>query len=71
MGSVPRSMKFPLQTHDTNITGFFNLLISAHQNKVSIFVFAFTYSVYGSDNSKEKIEGCEGECMSVYTLSKP
>src|SRR5689334_12138794 len=38
LGSVPRSMVDPVATHNSNVTGFLNMLIAARESGVKRFV---------------------------------
>src|SRR5438132_1495051 len=40
LGSVPRSMEDPLTTHQSNVTGFLNLLLAARDAGVARFIYA-------------------------------
>lgn len=40
LGSVPRSLKNPITTNQTNIDGFLNMLVVARDSKVKRFVYA-------------------------------
>ena len=40
LGSVNRSIKYPEQTFDNNVLGFFNILNSSKNNKVKKFIYA-------------------------------
>ena len=46
LGSVPRSIKYPIATHTVNSTGFINILISAHYAKIKRVLYASSSSVY-------------------------
>jgi UDP-N-acetylglucosamine 4-epimerase len=70
LGSVPRSILDPLGTHQSNVTGFLNLLHAAQQNGVSRFVYASSSSVYGDHPKLPKVENEVGNCLSPYALSK-
>ncbi|MDX2171894.1 MAG: SDR family oxidoreductase [Bacteroidota bacterium] len=70
LGSVPRSIENPLDTHNTNITGFLNMLEAAKQNKVKRFVYASSSSVYGDDSNLPKVEEKIGKPLSPYAVSK-
>lgn len=70
LGSVPRSIKNPLATNDTNVTGFINLLVAAKDAGVKGFVYASSSSVYGDAKALPKIEGEEGAPLSPYAVSK-
>ena len=64
LGSVPRSIEKPLDTHNTNVTGFINMLEAAKQNNVKRFVYASSSSVYGNDLRLPKIEEHVGSAAS-------
>jgi len=70
LGSVPRSVKNPLATHEANATGFINILNAAKENKVKRVVYASSSSVYGDDKSLPKVEENVGNPMSPYAVSK-
>ena len=57
IGSVPRSIKDPLTSHDSNINGFLNIIQSSKENKVENLVYASSSSVYGGfgDIAKKKV----------------
>jgi UDP-N-acetylglucosamine 4-epimerase len=70
LGSVPRSIADPLPTHQTNVTGFVNMLAAARDARVQRFVYASSSSVYGDDVTLPKVEGRTGEPLSPYAASK-
>lgn len=70
LGSVPRSIQKPLDTHATNVTGFINMLEAAKINNVKRFVYASSSSVYGDDLTLPKIEHTVGNPLSPYAVSK-
>lgn len=70
LGSVPRSIEKPLQTHATNVTGFINMLEAAKNNKIERFVYASSSSVYGDDLTLPKVEDKVGNPLSPYAVSK-
>ena len=70
LGSVPRSIADPVPTHQTNVTGFVNLLVAARDAKVRRFVYASSSSIYGDDATLPKREGVTGEPLSPYAASK-
>src|SRR4051812_8206808 len=47
LGSVPRSIADPLNTHRSNATGFLNMLVAAQAAGVSRYVYAASSSTYG------------------------
>jgi len=55
-GSVPRSIEMPLLYEEINIKGTLNLLAAAKQNKVKMFVYASSSSVYGDEPNLPKVE---------------
>lgn len=70
LGSVPRSIENPINTHITNVDGFINMLEACRKNKVSRFVYASSSSVYGDDASLPKKEEVTGNPLSPYAVSK-
>ena len=70
LGSVPRSIEKPMPTHDSNITGFLNMLLAARDAGVGRFVYASSSAVYGDDDTMPKVEERIGRPMSPYGLSK-
>lgn len=70
LGSVPRSIEFPHNTHAVNATGFLNMLHAAKENGVKRFVYASSSSVYGDSLVSPKIEGTEGNPLSPYAVTK-
>jgi UDP-N-acetylglucosamine 4-epimerase len=70
LGSVPRSIADPVPTHQTNVTGFVNVLVAARDAKVQRFVYASSSSIYGDDATLPKVEGVTGEPLSPYAASK-
>ena len=70
LGSVPRSIERPVPTHESNVNGFFNMLLAARDAGVSRFVYASSSAVYGDDDTMPKVEERIGRPMSPYGLSK-
>lgn len=70
LGSVPRSIEFPLDSNAANITGTLNMLVAAKENKVRRFVYASSSAVYGDDPALPKTEEKIGRCLSPYALTK-
>jgi UDP-N-acetylglucosamine 4-epimerase len=70
LGSVPRSMEDPLTCHESNVTGFLNVLIAARDAKVKRFVYASSSAVYGDEPELPKIEEKIGKPLSPYAASK-
>jgi len=70
LGSVPRSIKDPLSTHEVNVTGFVNMLMAARDAGVKRFVYASSSSVYGDSPVLPKREDKIGRQLSPYAVSK-
>ena len=70
LGSVPRSIKNPLATHQVNSTGFINILIAARDAKVKRIVYASSSSIYGDSKVLPKVETVIGKQLSPYAVSK-
>lgn len=70
LGSVPRSVARPLQSHHANATGTLSVLESARLNGVEHVVVASSSSVYGSNPVLPKSETDWTRPMSPYAASK-
>lgn len=70
LGSVPRSVENPINTNETNITGFLNMLVAARDAKVKRFVYAASSSTYGDHPALPKVEGVIGKPLSPYAVTK-
>lgn len=70
LGSVPRSIKDPLTTNETNISGFLNVLIAVRDAKVKRFIYAASSSTYGDSKSLPKVEDVIGKPLSPYAITK-
>lgn len=70
LGSVPRSIEFPHNTHAVNATGFLNMLHAAKEKGVKRFVYASSSSVYGNSQMSPKRIGEEGDLLSPYAVTK-
>lgn len=70
LGSVPRSIKYPLATNTANVTGFINMLNAAKDANVKRFVYASSSSVYGDSPKLPKTEDVIGNPLSPYAVSK-
>ncbi|HKQ40125.1 MAG TPA: SDR family oxidoreductase [Verrucomicrobiae bacterium] len=68
--SVPASIKDPLATHETNVTGFLNMVLAARDAGVKRFVFASSCAVYGNSEKLPNSEDRTGNFLSPYALSK-
>lgn len=70
LGSVPRSIDNPLESHDVNVNGFLNILLAAKENNIKRIVYASSSSVYGTNNKSIKIENETGSPLSPYAVTK-
>ena len=70
LGSVPRSVEDPLNSHISNVNGFLNILISAKENNIKRIVYASSSSVYGDDARLPKQEDNTGKVLSPYAATK-
>lgn len=70
LGSVPRSIKNPLDTHHANCTGFLNILNASKAENVSSFTYASSSAVYGDHPQLPKAEENIGKSLSPYAVSK-
>ncbi len=70
LGSVPRSIKDPVATHNANATGFIHMLTAAKDAGVERFVYASSSSVYGDAKESPKQEKNLGTPLSPYAVSK-
>ncbi len=70
LGSVPRSVKDPLASHDTNVNGIVNMLIASRDAKVKRFVFSSSSSVYGQCKVLPQHEGLPLAPISPYGATK-
>lgn len=68
--SVPRSVANPIATHDVNVSGFLNVLVSARDAGVKRLVYASSSSVYGDSKALPKKETDQPSPLSPYAVSK-
>ncbi len=69
LGSVPRSIANPLDSHNSNVNGFLNMLIATRDEKVPM-VYASSSSVYGDHPDLPKVEENIGQPLSPYAATK-
>jgi UDP-N-acetylglucosamine 4-epimerase len=70
LGSVPESIEDPVAYHDSNVTGFLNMLVAARDAGVARFVYAGSSAAYGDDPGLPQIESQTGRPLSPYGLTK-
>jgi UDP-N-acetylglucosamine/UDP-N-acetylgalactosamine 4-epimerase len=70
LGSVPRSIKDPIITNLSNVSGFLNMLTAARDANVLNFVYAASSSTYGDHPALPKKEHLIGNPLSPYAVTK-
>jgi UDP-N-acetylglucosamine 4-epimerase len=70
LGSVPRSLKDPLKSHEVNVTGTLNIMQAAVQQGVTRVIFAASSSTYGDSKELPKTEDKIGRPLSPYAATK-
>ena len=70
LGSVPRSVKDPITTHEVNATGTLNMFNAARENKIKRVVYAASSSTYGDHPGLPKVEDKIGSPISPYGVTK-
>ncbi len=70
LGSVPRSIKYPIKTNKSNISGFLNILQAAKEADVENFIYAASSSTYGDHSKLPKREHIIGKPLSPYAVTK-
>jgi len=70
IGSVPRSIENPIETHKANVDGFTNMLVAARDAKAKRLIYASSSAVYGDNPDLPKTEGKVGNPLSPYALTK-
>ena len=70
LASVNRSIKFPRETNEVNVSGTLNLLTAAKNAETKRFIFASSSSVYGDIPDLPKRESMQRRPISPYAVSK-
>ncbi len=70
LGSGPRSIENPIASHLSNVDGFLNVLVAAHEQGTRRVVYASSSSVYGDDPALPKVEDQVGRPLSPYAATK-
>ena len=68
-GSVPRSIEYPVATHEANATGTLNVVEAARHNGTYV-VMSSSSSVYGANPLLPKVERTWTQPLSPYAASK-
>lgn len=67
---MPRSIDNPINTNQSNIDGFLNMLVAARDAKVVRFIYAASSSTYGDHPSLPRVEDRIGNPLSPYAVTK-
>ena len=70
LASVPRSVKDPVTSHESNINGTLNLLLAARDARVRRIVYAASSSAYGDQPTQPKQEDMSPRPLSPYAVQK-
>jgi len=70
LASVPRSVRDPLSSHQSNINGTLNLLLAARDAHVRRIVYAASSSAYGDQPTQPKQEEMSPLPLSPYAVQK-
>ena len=70
LASVPRSVKDPLGSHESNVNGTLNLLMAARDAGVKRIVYAASSSAYGDQEGQAKQEDMTPRPLSPYAVQK-
>ena len=70
LASVPRSVKDPLTSHESNINGTLNVLLAAREAGVKRVVYAASSSAYGDQPTQPKHEEMSPQPLSPYAVQK-
>jgi UDP-N-acetylglucosamine 4-epimerase len=70
LGSVPRSLRDPITTNETNISGFVNVIKASMDAGVQSFTYAASSSTYGDHKALPKHEDIIGKPLSPYAVTK-
>ena len=70
LASVPRSVKDPLSSHESNVNGTLTLLLAARDAGVRRIVYAASSSAYGDQPTQPKHEEMSPAPLSPYAVQK-
>ena len=70
LASVPRSVKDPATSHDSNVNGTLTLLLAARDAGVKRIVYAASSSAYGDQEGQAKHEDMVPRPLSPYAVQK-
>lgn len=70
LGSVPLSIDDPMEAHESNLTGFLQMVLASRAAGVRTFVYAASSATYGDGPGLPKTEDMVGEPLSPYAVTK-
>jgi UDP-N-acetylglucosamine 4-epimerase len=70
LGSAPRSIEHPVGVHDSNLTGFLNVLVAARDAGVTRLVYAGSNATYGDRAEPPQAELHAARPLSPYAATK-
>lgn len=70
LGSVPKSLSDPVASHESNVSGFLNMLVASRDAGVSRFVYAGSSATYGDHPALPQVESQIGRALSPYAVTK-
>ncbi|MEM9493235.1 MAG: NAD-dependent epimerase/dehydratase family protein, partial [Myxococcota bacterium] len=70
LGSVPRSIDAPMNSHLANVDGFLRIMLAARDAGARRAVYASSSSVYGDHPGLPKVEDRIGRQLSPYAVTK-
>ena len=68
--SVPRSVEFPVEANEANVTGTLNMLIAARDAGTRRFIYSASSAAYGDTPTLPKVESMSPIPLSPYAVSK-
>lgn len=70
LGSVPRSIKYPITSNAVNVGGTLNIFTAAKESGIDRVVYAASSSTYGDSTELPKVEDKIGKPLSPYAVTK-
>jgi UDP-glucose 4-epimerase len=68
--SVPRSVEFPREANEANVTGTLNMLLAARDAGARRFIYSASSAAYGDTPTLPKVESMTPMPLSPYAVSK-
>ena len=68
--SVPRSVEYPVENHEVNLSGTLNVLVAARDCGIKKVIFASSAAIYGNNPVLPKHESMIPDLLSPYAVSK-